>query len=67
MKLLNRDGSLLMEVSRVEREGGRLVIVGSIMGSMPVEAVLTPTEARSGLRLLGLRMMLFVASLLLRS
>ena len=67
MKLLNRDHSMLMEVTRFEREGSTLVIRGTIMGAMPVQAVLTPTETRSALRQLGLRGLWFVFTLLFRS
>ena len=67
MKLLNPDNSVLMEVTRFERQGSSLVIKGSILGAMPVHAVLTPTETRGALKLLGLRLLLFVVSMLFRS
>lgn len=67
MKLLNPDGSVLMEVSRFEREGSNLVIKGSIMGAMPVRAVLTPTETRGAVRLLGFKLLIFAFTLLFRS
>lgn len=67
MNLLNRDGSVLMEVSEVRREGSRLVVIGSIMGAMPVEATMTPTEVRAGFGLLSLSKILFIISLLFRS
>ena len=67
MNLLNPDGSVLMEVTRFERDGSRLVIRGSIMGAMPVHAVLTPTEARGALKLLGFRLLVFLVTLLFRS
>jgi hypothetical protein len=67
MKLLNADHSVLMEVTRFERDGNNLVIKGSIMGAMPVHAVLTPTETRTALGQLGFRLLLFVFTLLFRS
>lgn len=67
MNLNNPDGSVLMQVTRLERSGSNLVIKGNIMGAMPVHAVLTPGEARSALRLLGFRLLLFTLSLLFRS
>ncbi len=67
MKLLSPDNSVLMEVSRLEREGNHLVIIGSIMGAMPIRAILTPTETRSGFGLMSFRLKLFVFSLLFRS
>jgi hypothetical protein len=56
-----------MEVTRFERDGSRLIIRGSIMGAMPVHAILTASEARSALRLLGFRLLLFLATLIFRS
>lgn len=67
MKLLNRDHSVLMEVQEMHREQSRLVIRGAIMGAMPVEAVLTPTEVRTALRQIGFWRLLFVISMLFRS
>lgn len=67
MNLTNRDGSPLMDVSEVRCEGGELVVVGSIMGAMPIEAVLTPTAVRSSFRLLSFRKILFVLSMFFRS
>ena len=67
MKLFSADNSVLMEVSRLERDGNNLVIVGSIMGALPVRAILTPTETRSALGLLNFRLKLFLLTLLFRS
>lgn len=67
MKLLNPDHSVLMEVSELHREGSNLVIRGSIMGAMPIHAVLTPTEARSVFGLLRFRLCWFLFSMLFRS
>ncbi len=67
MKLLNPDHSVLMEVTRFERDGSNLVIRGSIMGAMPVHAILTPTETRGAMRLLGFKLLVFAISLLFRS
>ena len=67
MKLLNRDHSLLMDISRFERDGSTLVVRGTIMGAMPVQAVLTPSEARTALRQLGFRGLVFLITLLFRS
>lgn len=67
MRLLNPDNSVLMEVSELRREGSNLVVRGSIMGAMPVHAVLTPSEARSALGLLRFKLFLFLISMLFRS
>jgi len=66
MQLLTKDRENLMTVERIERAGSELVIHGEIMGTLPVRAVLTPGEARKAFRLLDLRTMLFIGSLLFR-
>jgi hypothetical protein len=60
MKLKSGDGSDLMQVNAVERDGDLLVIKGKIMGAMPMTAKLSPTEFRSGLRLLNWKLFLFL-------
>lgn len=66
MQLLTKDHENLMTVEKIERDGNELVIHGEIMGTLPVRAVLTPGEARKALKLLDLRTMIFVISLLFR-
>jgi len=51
MKIFSSDGSILMEVTAFERSGDDLEFRGTIMGSMPVAARLTPSEARQALRM----------------
>ena len=46
MKLLTSDQFELMEVTGLKTEGKNLVVVGTIMGAMPTEAILTPEELR---------------------
>ena len=53
MKLYGSDNRELLTVSRIEREGNRLLIRGKVFGAMPMTATLTPAEARAGLKLLG--------------
>lgn len=65
MKLLTSDQSELMEVSSVKTEGDNLVVVGTIMGAMPIEAVLTPAQLRQSLKLLSFGIVLFVLRMLL--
>jgi hypothetical protein len=60
MKLLTSDNSELMEVSGFKTEGRNLLVVGTIMGAMPVEAVLTPSELRKVFKLLSIGIVLFV-------
>jgi hypothetical protein len=63
MKLYGPDKRELMTISRIERDGSRLVIKGKVFGTMPMTANLTPAEVREGLKLLGLRGILFVLTM----
>jgi hypothetical protein len=60
MKIKSADGSELMQVSALERDGNLLVIRGKIMGAMPMTAKLSPSEFRKGFGLLNLRLFLFL-------
>jgi hypothetical protein len=60
MKLKSVDGSELMQVNALERDGDLLVIKGKIMGVMPMTAKLSPAEFRKGFGLLSLRLFLFL-------
>ncbi|WP_159979115.1 MULTISPECIES: hypothetical protein [unclassified Novosphingobium] len=66
MQLLTKDYENLMTVEKIERDGSELVIHGEIMGTLPVRAVLTPAEARKALKLLDVKTMAFVVSMLFR-
>ncbi|OGT80099.1 MAG: hypothetical protein A3H91_10125 [Gammaproteobacteria bacterium RIFCSPLOWO2_02_FULL_61_13] len=66
MKLYSQDGSELMQVESLERDGSDLVIKGKVFGSMPMSARLKPEEARKGLKLLNVRMIGFLLTLLFR-
>lgn len=63
MKLYGLDGSPLMDVSEIRRDGSSLVIKGKIFGTMPLSARLEPKEVRSAMRLLNLRLIVFILSL----
>ena len=63
MKLYGADGSELMTVTEISREGTQLVVRGKIFGAMPLTAKLRPDQARAGLRLLNFRTALFLLSL----
>jgi hypothetical protein len=66
MKLFGPDRRELMTVNRIERAGNDLVIKGKVFGTMPLTATLTPAQLREGLKLLGLRGVLFVLTMLFR-
>jgi hypothetical protein len=62
MKLKSADGSELMQVNALERDGDMLVIRGKIMGAMPMTAKLSPAEFRKGFRLLNAGLFFFLLS-----
>jgi len=64
MKLYTSDNSELMEVSAIKAEGNSLIVSGTIMGAMPIEAVLTPKELRQALRLLSFGTVVTVVKML---
>lgn len=67
MKVLNSDHSELMSVRQLSREGNHLVIEGHIMQAMPIRCVLTPTEVRAAMKLLSVKLVLFLISMPFRS
>jgi hypothetical protein len=66
MKLYSQDGSELMLVESLDRDGNDLIIMGKVFGPMPMSARLKPEEARRGLTLLSLRITTFLLTLLFR-
>jgi hypothetical protein len=66
MKLYSTDNSPLMEIDALERSGNDLLIKGKVFGTMPMTARLSPAEARNGLKLLSLKLVLFLLTFLLR-
>ena len=63
MKLQSTDGSELMTVSALERDGDSLLIKGKVFGAMPMNARLNPEAARAALKLLTPRLILFLLTL----
>jgi hypothetical protein len=63
MKLHSTDGSELMTVNALERNGNSLLIKGKVFGTMPLNARLNPEEARAALKLLTPRLILFLLTL----
>jgi hypothetical protein len=66
MKIYDANDAELMTVRELVREGDNLVIRGKIFGAMPMAAKLTPKEARAALKMLDLKTMFFIVSLLWR-
>ena len=54
MQVRNTDGSVLMTINKLSRDGHNLVVDGILMDSMPVRCVVTPADARRALPLLRL-------------
>jgi hypothetical protein len=63
VKLQSTDGSELMTISALERDGDSLLIKGKVFGAMPMSARLNPEAARAALRLLTPRLVLFLLTL----
>ena len=63
MKLHSTDGSELLTVSSLTRDGDSLLIKGKVFGAMPMNALLKPEAARAALKLLGPRLILFLLTL----
>ena len=69
MKVYNTDGSVLMQISAVERDPQRPEIVfrGSVMGTLPVKGRLLPGEVRQLIAMLLANVnWLFLVSFLFR-
>ena len=66
MKIYGPDNNELMQITSLEREGGKLVMKGKVFGSMPLTAKLTGTEARNALKLLNFKLVLFLLTFLFR-
>jgi hypothetical protein len=66
MKIHTPDKSELFEVTTIEHSGGNLIVSGKIMGSMPMKAVIRPTDARQGLKMIRFRTYLFLLTFLFR-
>jgi hypothetical protein len=63
VKLHSTDGSELMTINALERNGNSLLIKGKVFGAMPMNARLGPAAARAALKLLTPRLILFLLTL----
>jgi len=66
MRVYGQDNSELMQITSLEREGGKLVMKGKVFGSMPMTAKLTPQEGRNALKLLNFKLAVFLLTFLFR-
>ncbi len=67
MMVYDGGGKELMTIRALEQDGNDLVITGKIFGSMPMKARLRPEEARAALKLLNLKTIWFLLTILFRS
>lgn len=65
-RIMDANDKELMAIRKIERDGDALVVRGKIFGAMPMVAKLTPSEARAALRLLDVKTVLFILSMLFR-
>jgi len=63
VKLHSTDGSELLTVNSLERDGNSLLIKGKVFGAVPMNALLKPAAARAALKLLTPRLILFLLTL----
>ncbi|HTZ69013.1 MAG TPA: hypothetical protein VMB71_00030 [Acetobacteraceae bacterium] len=66
MKLRTSDNMELMHVSAITPEDGNLIIEGTIMGAMPIRAVLTPEELRAARTLMNRKTIFAVLGMMVR-
>jgi hypothetical protein len=63
VKLHSTDGSELMTINALERDGNSLIIRGKVFGAMPMNARLKPDAARAALKLMTPRLLFFLLTL----
>jgi hypothetical protein len=63
VKLQSSDGSELMTINALERDGDSLLIKGKVFGALPMNARLNPEAARAALKLLTPRLIFFLLTL----
>jgi hypothetical protein len=63
VKLQSTDGSELLTINALERDGNSLIIKGKVFGAMPMNARLKPDAARAALKLLTPRLIFFLLTL----
>ncbi|MET0988004.1 MAG: hypothetical protein ABW034_21605 [Steroidobacteraceae bacterium] len=66
MKLYTTDNSELMDIASIRPDGRNLIVEGTIMGAMPVRAVLKPAEIRAALGQMSFKTKLHAFGMLVR-
>jgi hypothetical protein len=65
MKLYDAENSEMLDVSKIDAEGSRLVITGTMMGAMPIEVMLSAAELRKIFPLLSMKVVLAALRMLI--
>lgn len=56
MKFYTTDKTVLMDVTKVATHAEGIILEGKIMGTMPMKAILRPSELRAGMRFVSLKL-----------
>jgi hypothetical protein len=67
MKLYMTDNADLMEILKIYPQSGNLIVEGTIMGAMPIMAVVKPAEMRRALGLMTFKTKLAAFFMLFKS
>jgi hypothetical protein len=65
MKFYTTDRTVLMEVTAVTKHKEGIVLDGNIMGTMPLKAIIRPSELRAGMRFLNARLVWALVKMLI--
>ena len=66
MKLYTPENTDLMEITKIETAPEGLIISGTIMGAMPMKAMLRPKELRAGFKFLSFKLIFHVFAMLFK-
>ena len=61
MKLAMNSKAGMMDIDRISSDGSKLIFTGTILGTIPVRAVLTPAEMRKALSMMSAKTMFAAA------
>ena len=66
MKIYSEEGSTVMEIFSMERDGNQITIKGKVFESIPMTAKIRPEEVRRGFNLLNFRLVWFLLTFIFR-
>jgi hypothetical protein len=67
MKLKTSNGADAMQLDAIERSGNTFILKARVLGTMPMNVVLTPEAMREGIKMLGWGLLPFALTFLFRS